>query len=89
MKVFAVFSARGEGDGWTVFELVGLAATQLGALKLTAPVDKDRINGQGGVHPSMSEANNYTVFAKRDECSSECSYNHDGGWCIEEMGVND
>ena len=85
MKVFAVFGASGEGDGWTVFELIGLAATQEGALRLTSPVDKDRIDR---VHPLMSETNNFTVFAKRDECKHECCYNHDGGWCIEEMDVS-
>ncbi len=99
-KVFAVFGSGGEGDGYTVFELIGIGSSLPTALAMipssvTETIQTHEHLGRSWtssnisiVHSSMSKENNYTYVGKRKDCNDTCGYAKFGGYIVEEMELD-
>lgn len=83
MTFFCIFKAKGEGDGYTIYDFV-FASQNLEKCKKTLSlitwIDWSRIDP---VHPSMKKENNYMFLGQREECHSLCKCGHFGGFVIE------
>jgi len=87
MSVYCLFCADGEGDGGTVFSLMGVYSDLDLAIDHTLrrePISKP----MDLVHKNMSEYTGYIAITKRSECNKECRYSKFGGYVIEEVAMN-
>ena len=88
MKVYAVFSAYGDGDWYTTFDLFAITADLESAKEKIALSHKDRSkNAQKFdiIHEDMNESNNYTYIGKRENCKEGCYAL--SGYVIEEFDI--
>ncbi len=84
MKVWAVFNVVGDGDGYAVFDLIGIGETSAAAQAIAderlLQLGETPVNP---VHPTMSASNRYTFVGPRSACRP--SVDHHGGFVIEEI----
>lgn len=72
-KVLAVFNSGGDGDGYTVFDLVAITTTKEAAIKA---IEADSGSGSPEIH-----------WCKRDDLDSQCRYGGTLGHVVEEIEV--
>ena len=88
MNVFAVFQTYDESDGYTVFDLMTVAADNVAAVSfIAAEVARDYSKHQNvrAVHKEMAKENNWTYWGSREDCDDTC--NGFSGYVVEEMEV--
>lgn len=89
MKVYCVFSAFGDVDGYTAYDITCVAANKDRAIKaIVSLVDEwciaNRCRNFKPVHKDMK---NYTYFGNRKDCNYDCDCGTHGGYVVEEMEV--
>ena len=91
MKVFAIFSAYGDGDSNGVFDLVAISSSLKGAHKHINEIYEDPMAVEyprlEPVHNTMTPENKYTFIGTREQVDRGLSWNHWGGYVIEEIEV--
>jgi hypothetical protein len=89
MEVFTVFRATGDEAGCTVYDLLGVAKTALGASVIINDQFDDREARHDLIHVGMSADNNYSFFGPRENTRPKCNRGEFGGYIVERTERHD
>jgi len=96
MSVYSVFYILPDGDGYNIYDLIGIACTIDVAKKIVSdhlescintPSDSSHLPGVP--HPDMTKDNNYTYFGMRSDCDKVevSSLSSHRGYVVEKIDV--